>query len=77
MSDNCGVLVLRFKILDCTVKRNRAPDGDLLAVTANSGQSNLVVHRIPDDRARHAMTAAATTAELRPDNGDHLDAFLA
>ena len=39
--------------------------------------SLLVVHRVPDDRARHAMTAAATASQLRADNGDHLNAFLA
>src|ERR1700750_1327257 len=42
-----------------------------------AGRLPLAVHRIPDDRARHAMTAATAASQLRTDNGNHLDTFLA
>ena len=37
----------------------------------------LIVHGVADDRAGHAVAAAAPSAQLGADDGDHLDAFLA
>src|SRR3954451_10797726 len=34
------------------------------------------LHRVTHDRAGHAVSATASTTELGPDNGDHLDTRL-
>src|SRR5262245_8976772 len=40
-------------------------------------QSKLVVHRVADDRAGHAVTAATSAAQLSADDGDDLNTLLA
>ncbi len=52
-------------------------NGIALLTSRIASSARSVVDRIPDDRAGHAVPAAAAAAEFRADDRDHLDAFLA
>src|SRR5262245_61576347 len=57
-------------------RRARTSSGPWAATRGSSGGA-LETHRVADERAGHAVSAATAAAQLRADDGYHLDAGLA